>query len=829
MHMSSISGGEPQLIKPPPPALTMFTFDDLLTEINLMHRAATSRKPGWERLRKVTESLASGQHAHPGMIEGRRWSLLRVKVQGFRGIGSGVPLAIEFDPNPGITVIHGANGSGKSSVADAIHSALYRPAGIFRTRDRGSAGKEAVWEPYHVRMGSTSATAELVLGDGADRLHLRCEIAPDGSTLSSSAFLEREGLSHTIALGSEWHDALNSHEPVYAYATVERQIQQSRDLAEYFERLLALGGCFLAMANEVERQSAEATNALAQFTGAERAAWHELAAIDKARRLNVASDLDDVPMPTVTDEIDSWLIEHQLANSTEVAVELNSDQFDQLLSHSMRVLELSDQLTRARTAPHGHLVTALKRLREAVDRVDSPGMACPVCGSEVSWRDTLQETLERLSEIDDLEQQLASVVQLFETAVQGDLSPVFRMRLESATGTELHGALSEGARLTEALAVAAARVDVDSRFAKAKAAQDLAGWIATDHARILFQGAIDQSSHLRQWHAARSRVLAPFIGVWRQVRDAASDAPQWKETGKLVGELQARLRERRTDAFRTRAGVEVKHLLEDVGLSLGVLNVTGTRVTMTLIDQSGVQLKLGMLSAGQRNAVLLAPLLASIEAGPFGFLVLDDPVHAFDEMRVDRLARTVAKLAEDRRVVVFTHDERLREHLLAKSLDCDSWSVTRAGETGTVAISPDPGMPAILIRDAQAMFDDGRAIPGTLLSLTDTVRGLCRQAVDNELRRFVLRNAQKQGRNVDVDLRRLDSAKQLDDRFQIALEVTDGHHHSHSAVKTARQQLNPHLNSWNAAVHGSRAESEVHDSEIRAARRICARLGDALA
>ena len=75
---------------------------------------------------------------------------------------------------------------------------------------------------------------------------------------------------------------------------------------------------------------------------------------------------------------------------------------------------------------------------------------------------------------------------------------------------------------------------------------------------------------------------------------------------------------------------------------------------MTVTDVSGKPVALSMLSAGQRNALLLAPLLAVSRGGPFGFLVLDDPVHAFDQVRVDRLAQLIHDLAEDRRVIVLT-------------------------------------------------------------------------------------------------------------------------------------------------------------------------------
>ena len=52
----------------------------------------------------------------------RHCYLRRVRVQGFRGIGRAATL--EFPPGPGLTVIVGRNGSGKSSFAEAVEAAL---------------------------------------------------------------------------------------------------------------------------------------------------------------------------------------------------------------------------------------------------------------------------------------------------------------------------------------------------------------------------------------------------------------------------------------------------------------------------------------------------------------------------------------------------------------------------------------------------------------------------------------------------------------------------------------------------------------------------------
>lgn len=92
-----------------------------------------------------------------------------------------------------------------------------------------------------------------------------------------------------------------------------------------------------------------------------------------------------------------------------------------------------------------------------------------------------------------------------------------------------------------------------------------------------------------------------------------------------------------------------------------------------------------MLSSGQRNALLLAPLLVLDAGGPSGFLLIDDPVHALDDLRVDHLARELARLADSYQVLVLTHDPRLEEHLRARRLDLATIARTEDTRSGLIS------------------------------------------------------------------------------------------------------------------------------------------------
>ncbi len=72
--------------------------------------------------------------------------LQRVTVQGFRGVGE--RRALPLDPGPGLTVVVGRNGSGKSSFAEAVEMVLTGQidAGCRRARTCGG-GRGATCTP----------------------------------------------------------------------------------------------------------------------------------------------------------------------------------------------------------------------------------------------------------------------------------------------------------------------------------------------------------------------------------------------------------------------------------------------------------------------------------------------------------------------------------------------------------------------------------------------------------------------------------------------------------------------------------------------------------
>jgi len=103
-----------------------------------------------------------------------------VHVEGFRGIGE--PATLPLRPGPGLTLVTGRNGSGKSSFAEAAELAL-------TGESRRWSGRTAVWKDGWRNLhsdGTASVTVDLVTAGVAgttrvERKWLRARISTTGS------------------------------------------------------------------------------------------------------------------------------------------------------------------------------------------------------------------------------------------------------------------------------------------------------------------------------------------------------------------------------------------------------------------------------------------------------------------------------------------------------------------------------------------------------------------------------------------------------------------------------------------------------------------------
>ena len=176
---------------------------------------------------------------------------------------------------------------------------------------------------------------------------------------------------------------------------------------------------------------------------------------------------------------------------------------------------------------------------------------------------------------------------------------------------------------------------------------------------------------------------------------------------------------------------------------------------------------LGVMSQGELHSLALSLFLprATLPASPFRFVVIDDPVQAMDPSKVDGLARVLHDIAEERQVIVFTHDDRLPEAVNRLGIPARQLQVARRGQS-VVEVRPisDP---------VKRYFDDARALVHTP-DLSQDVAGrvvpvFCRSAIEAACLEVVRRRRIGSGTpHVEVE-RSLEQALSLKAKASLAL------------------------------------------------------------
>lgn len=121
-----------------------------------------------------------------------------------------------------------------------------------------------------------------------------------------------------------------------------------------------------------------------------------------------------------------------------------------------------------------------------------------------------------------------------------------------------------------------------------------------------------------------------------------------------------------TELTSTMATEEVAAALSEELLALGVSGIsvamqpssTRAKTTFKLVlkSESGA-VPQDILSEGEQRAIAIASFLAEVKLSKGkGGIVFDDPVSSLDHARRERVARRIAAEAQERQVVVFTHD-----------------------------------------------------------------------------------------------------------------------------------------------------------------------------
>jgi hypothetical protein len=370
----------------------------------------------------------------------------------------------------------------------------------------------------------------------------------------------------------------------------------------------------------------------------------------------------------------------------------------------------------------GLLTTALTH------HAEHPGQPCPICAGRVlddAWAATARDEIERLTV-------LAQEAEQAHAGLAGAIRAVHE--LTSPVPPVLTGPLSphidpNPARAAwQSWAAIASTVDLDTLVSRTELVHTAAAEALT---ALQVAAAVAVEQRDTAWQPLATE-LAGWLRSARLAQQAEVTLAQVKQAIAWLKAAGQEIRDLRLAPFAALSARVWETLRQESNIELGPIRLEGaaTRRHVTLeVTVDGVEgAALGVMSQGELHALGLALFLprATAADSPFRFLVIDDPVQSMDPTKVDGLAYVLHQVAQDRQVVVFTHDDRLAEALRRLQLPTTVWEVVRR-ERSVIELrkSDDP---------VRRYLDDARALARTSELPADVravvVAGFCRSAVE---------------------------------------------------------------------------------------------------
>ena len=675
--------------------------------------------------------------------------LQSLTVSGFRGIGP--PATLTVAPRPGLTLVVGRNGSGKSSFAEALEVLL---TGNLRRWEKLPAVWKQGWRSMHY-WDQARITAEFVIeGAGPAKVQRIWPVGADFAGSSVTAQVVREKQVGIERLG--WTSALTDYRPFLSHSELEAFFGVPSGLYELLASVLGLedlttAAVRLSQARKVrEATLAEVKKRLPGLMARLEAADDERA--ESCRRALAGRTWDlaaarsaaiSAPMAAEGGELDRL---RRLAQLT-VPAEADVQEIANALSDAAAALDA------VAGSPAGQARALAGLLTAALQHHDAHGDGdCPVCGRHgaltTQWRQVTQEAIDRLH-------QEAKAAESAELAAAGArqraaalMQPVPAVLLAEPPlpGVDTSPARAAWQRWADPPDAAAAAGPAGLRALADHLGQEITPFTAA--ARALS----DLASAEVAWREDRWAPVAAEVASWcadaATALDGTAPARMIKAAETWLKAATDDIRNERLAPLAEQARAIWRMLRQESNVDLGAIRLAGSatqrRVELDVSVDGAPGSALGVMSQGEVNALALSVFLprATLPASPFRFLVIDDPVQAMDPAKVDGLARVLEATASGRQVIVFTHDNRLAQAVRHLSVPATILEVTRRpGSAVQIRTSLDPVEQAL--RDAAALTADP-SVPSEVAARVVPV--LCRTAVEAAFTEAIWRQQLRAGR-----------------------------------------------------------------------------------
>ncbi|WP_063065066.1 ATP-binding protein [Nocardia violaceofusca] len=647
--------------------------------------------------------------------------LRSITVNGFRGIGPKTTL--DLQPAPGLTLVVGRNGCGKSSFAEAAEFAI--TGDNKRWSDRGRIWRDG-WRNLHD--GEAPAIEVELQTESAENPLTITGTWGAGAGLDDGSWTTRRKTSEPMPLDrDDLARPLELFRPFLSYSELGSLIDGTPTaMYDALHRLLGLDDLSVALQN-LQRRRLEIDKATKEVKQGKEALLTELSAVDDDRARAVF-ELLDRRINNLSAISQAVLGAEEDASGPATALSgiaaLGLPDSTLLAEATGRLDAAVAQLTSAATA-EADADTAILEILDLAATYAADDCLCPVCGEgqlDAQWR---ERTGQKIADIRRRTADLAAARRAHNAAV-----PEARSLIQPVPQ-----------------ALSSCPIDADDTLREWRAWADLrtadAAQLPTlmrDHYQRLTVALSDLQGRARAELSRLDTVWAPLavrIAAWvERATSTATAADELKTVKAAEAWLKNAAAGLRTERMRPLAELS-QHiwttLRQQSNVELGGVVLTGSaqqrRVSLDVTVDGVAGAALGVMSQGELHSLGLSLFLprATAAQSPFRFLVIDDPVQSMDPAKVDGLARVLDEVARSRQVVVFTHDLRLSEavrrlHIPATILDVQR----RERSVVEVRVSVDP------IRRNLA---DARALQSTPRLPKDEANELialcCRQAIES--------------------------------------------------------------------------------------------------
>ncbi|MCZ4278833.1 AAA family ATPase [Rhodococcoides yunnanense] len=720
--------------------------------------------------------------------------LTSVEVAGFRGIGPKSELKLH--PAPGITIVSGRNGSGKSSFAEALEFAVTGKS--YRWENKAKLWKDT-WRNLHessqchVRVGLTI--------EGSEPTVVGVDWAADASLTDNSTWTQVGKAKRSPGTdGLGWKSAIELHRPILSYDEIGGLIEDSPStLYDALAKLLGL--------DEIADAEKCLASALKDAKVPRQAAKDELAQLKRI----VGESTDDRAQSAVTllkkrnPDINAVQALATGSASTQsaalsglraivgLAIALQ-EQVDAVVAALRKALAgtvdlASDAL--AIVERRNALLTSALELHADTGTTD-----CPVCETGTLDDAWAEHARTRMSDEDNKLTRFKEARRNFEDA----------RRAATALIDDLADATAvDGVDLPSLNSYREAVI-------KARAAPGPVTELA-EHLTATLPAVVESGGKLRHEAAAAIQVredtwapIASRLASWVQMEQTAA------KTDATVTSLEAAkkwmtahaidLRNQRLEPIAEQAREIWAELRQESNVDIGAISLQGTNTSRKAVLKGTVDgvpsEALSVMSQGELHALALALFIprATTPNSPFRFIVLDDPIQAMDPAKIDGFIKVLSTLAATRQVVVFSHDDRLATAIRQLAVDARLVEVTR--ETGSkIHVKETLSQAKRYVDDVYALVKD-EGVPNDVKRRV--APGLFRLAIESAAQQVFYAKEHRSGRGRQDTEQRWAAAKKTTNRLKLAiLDDPEGNLGGWLSYRTER---GPTLKLANAGTHG---------------------------